>query len=75
MLTSSVFRFFGAIIRTVVLATVVLAYSPYVVAQNRVREASEGIEAQVRQLQVGDLERRHEALTALSERGAPLYER
>ena len=40
-------------------------------AQDRVREAGEGIEAQVRQLLVGDPELRREVLAALAERGNP----
>lgn len=40
-------------------------------AQDRVREAGEGIEAQVRQLLVDDPERRREALAALAARGNP----
>ena len=49
----------------------VISFSWSAVAQDRVREAGEGIEAQVRQLLVGDPERRHEALTALTARGNP----
>ena len=49
----------------------VISFSWSAVAQDRVREAGESIEAQVRQLLVGDPELRHEALTALTERGNP----
>ena len=71
MRTSSMSRFLMAAIGTVILATVVPALSPYAVAQDGVREAGEGVEAQVRQLLAGDPERRREALTALTERGNP----
>ena len=53
------------------LLIVVISFSWSAVAQDRVREAGEGIEAQVRQLLAGDPERRHEALTALTARSNP----